>query len=110
MKIKRIYIFLISLSSVTVLLAGCVSQGSYDAVVKERDQLTEKNRALENELSTAQNEKEAATKDLQAAKDRINATNRVIIESYGKLVDARAKVMTTQELYDNLVNKLAYSS
>lgn len=103
-KISKLFI---ALGGLIVLMAGCVSQGSFDAVVNERDQLAEKNRALENELAAVQNEKEAASKDLQAAKERINATNRVIIESYGKLVDARAKVMTTQELYDNLVNKLA---
>jgi len=105
--IKRILKLFISLSSIAILLAGCVSQGSYDAVVQERDQLVEKNRALEGDLQQAQDQKDAVTKDLQAAKDRINATNRVIVASYGKLVDARAKVMTTQELYDNLVNKLS---
>ena len=105
--IRKISFSFIALSSLTVLVSGCVSQGNYDAVVQERDQLAEKNRSLENELTVAQNEKTAVTNDLQEAKERINVTNRVIIDSYGKMVDARAKAMTTQELYDNLVSKLA---
>lgn len=99
--------FFIVVSGIMVLLSGCVSQGSYDTVVKERDQLAEKNRTLETELNAVQNEKELATKDLQAAKERINVTNRVIIDSYGKMVDARTKAMTAQELYDRLANKMA---
>lgn len=105
--IKRISILLISFSALTVFLAGCVSQGNYDSVVQERDQLAEKNRSLENELALTQQQKDEATKDLEAAKERINVTNRVIIDSYGKMVDARTKAMTVEELYDRLANKMA---
>jgi chemotaxis protein MotB len=104
---KKVSRFFIVVSGIMVLLSGCVSQGNYDTVVKERDQLAEKNRTLETELTAVQNEKETATKDLQAAKERINVTNRVIIDSYGKMVDARTKAMTAQELYDRLANKMA---
>jgi len=104
---KKVSRFFIVVSGIIVLLSGCVSQGNYDTVVKERDQLAEKNRTLESELTAVQNEKEAVTNDLQAAKERINVTNRVIIDSYGKMVDARTKAMTAQELYDRLANKMA---
>ena len=104
---KRISTSLIFLSAITILLAGCVSQGSYDTVIQERDQLAEKNRSLENELTLIQQQKDKVTNDLEAAKERINVTNRVIIDSYGKMVDARTKAMTAQELYDRLANKMA---
>jgi len=49
---------IISISSIIALLAGCVSQGSYDSVVQERDQLVEKNRSLESELALTQQQKD----------------------------------------------------
>ena len=105
--IKNISKSLIVLCVLAVVGSGCVSQGSYDTVVQERDQLAKKNSSLESELALTQQQKDAATKDLQAAKERINVTNRVIIDSYGKMVDARTKAMTAQELYDRLANKMA---
>ena len=105
--IKNISKSLIVLCVLAVVVSGCVSQGSYDTVLQERDQLAKKNSSLESELALTQQQKDAATKDLQAAKERINVTNRVIIDSYGKMVDARTKAMTAQELYDRLANKMA---
>jgi chemotaxis protein MotB len=98
---------LIGVNSFIVLLSGCVSQGSYDTLTKERDEIAQKNRALEDKLTLAQNEKNRVTQELEAAKQRIDVTNRVIIGSYGRLVETRAKAMTEAALYEKLVNNLA---
>lgn len=90
-----------------ILLSACVSQGKHDMVVQERDQLAKENLALQEELAQTQNQKGAATQDLEAAKERIDATNRVIIESYERMVETRAKAMTAEALYDKLLNQLS---
>ena len=98
---------LISLIGVIVLFSGCVSQGSYDALAKDRDDLSAQNRTLESKLTLVQNENELVTKDLESAKQRLNATNRVIIETHGKYQETRSKAITASELYNKLVSQLA---
>jgi chemotaxis protein MotB len=104
---NKIKLALIGVSSFVVLLSSYVSQGADDALVKEREALEEKIRALEAELALTQKEKEKVAQELEAAKERIDATNKVIIGSYERMMDTRTKAMTEAALYEKLVNNLA---
>lgn len=104
---SKIKIVIIGLSSFIVLCFGNVSFSADEASAKEAAALTEKIRALEEELAEVQKEKAEVTKELQAAKDRINATNRVIIGTYDRYLETKEKAMTEAAVYEKLVNNLA---
>jgi len=83
-----------------IIASGCVSQSSYDTVVKERDQLQKQNRALEGNVKLTQNQKEQVKQDLEA-------TTEALVVTSEELQDTKIKAMTSAVLYDKLVNKLA---
>ncbi|MCI0507452.1 MAG: OmpA family protein [Gammaproteobacteria bacterium] len=100
---NKIRLILVGAVSFIVLLASYVSQGADDALVKEREALAEKIRALEAELALTQKEKDKVAQELEAAKERIDATNKVIIGSYERMMDTKSEAA----LYEKLVNSLA---
>jgi len=99
--------FLIGVSGFFIFLSGCVSQGSYDMVVKQRDELAKENLALNDELKQTKNTKHVVNEDLGAAKQRLEATNRVIIEAHDRLLETRTEAMTATALYEKLVGQLS---
>ena len=104
---SKIKIGLVALSSFIVLLFSNVAMSADDASAAEAAALQEKIRTLEAELAEVQKEKEEVTKELQAAKDRINATNRVIIGTYDRYLETKEKAMTEAALYEKLVSNLS---
>jgi len=100
-------LLLVLVSGLAVLFFNSAAISAEDASAKEAAALQEKIRTLEAELAEVQKQKEEVTKELQAAKERIDATNRVIIGSYDRLVETRKKAMTEAALYEQLVNNLA---
>lgn len=97
---KTTRIFLTLATGWLVLLSGCVSQGSYDAVVKERDELAKQNRALQANMKLSRNEKDAVKQELEATSTALAITTE-------ELADTKVEVVTTTELYDKLTNQLA---
>ena len=104
---SKIKIVLVGLSSFIVLLFSNVTLSADEASAKEAAALQEKIRALEEELAEVQKEKEEVAKELQAAKYRINATNRVIIGTYDRYLETKEKAMSEAAVYEKLVNNLA---
>jgi len=100
-------LLLVLVSGLAVLFFNSAAISAEDASAKEAAALQEKIRTLEAELAEVQKQKEEVTKELQAAKERIDATNRVIIGSYDRLVENRKKAMTEAALYEQLVNNLS---
>ena len=104
---NRIKMLLIGASSVFILSFNSVAIGADAVSTKEAADLKAKIHALEEELAEVQKEKAEVTKELEAAKDRINATNRVIIGTYDRYLEPKEKAMTEAALYEQLVNNLA---
>ena len=104
---NRIKMLLIGASSVFILSFNSVAIGADAVSTKEAADLKAKIHALEEELAEVQKEKAEVTKELEAAKDRINATNRVIIGTYDRYLETKEKAMTEAALYEQLVNNLA---
>lgn len=98
---------LLGASGLFILSLNGVAISAEDASAKEAAALQEKISTLEAELAEVQKQKEEVTKELEAAKERINATNRVIIGSYDRLMETREKAMTEAALYEQLVNNLS---
>ena len=103
--IVRLVVF--GVSSFIVLLFSNVALSAEDASAKEAAALQEKIQALEEELAEVQKEKEEVAKELQAAKDRINATNRVIIGTYDRYLETKEKAMSEAAVYEKLVKNLS---
>ena len=99
--------YLILLTSIMVLLTGCVSQATHESVIQERDQLAKEKLAYQEKLKQTQSNKNVTKKDLDAAKERLDATNKVIIETHERLVATRSKAMTATALYEKLVSQLS---
>jgi chemotaxis protein MotB len=97
---KRIRVLLMFVSGCIVVLTGCVSQGNYDAVVKERDELAKQNRALQTNMKLTRNEKEAVKKELEVTSTALAITTE-------ELADTKVEVVTSAALYDKLTNQLA---
>jgi outer membrane murein-binding lipoprotein Lpp len=91
---KRIRVLLMFVSGCIVVLTGCVSQGNYDAVVKERDELAKQNRALQTNMKLTRNEKEAVKKELEVTSTALAITTE-------ELADTKVEVVTSAALYDN---------
>ncbi|WP_455218790.1 OmpA family protein [Kaarinaea lacus] len=104
---SKIKIVLVALSSFIVLLFSNVALSADEASAKEAAALQEKIRTLEEELAEVQKEKEEVAKELQAAKDRINATNRVIIGTYDRYLETKEKAMSEAAVYEKLVKNLS---
>ena len=85
---------------IVVITTGCVSQGNYDAVVQERDNLQKENNALKQNMKLTRNQKEQVKQDLEA-------TTEALIVTSEELQATKIKAMTATVLYDKLVNKLA---
>ncbi|WP_455200935.1 OmpA/MotB family protein [Kaarinaea lacus] len=83
-----------------VITTGCVSQGNYDSVVKERDALQKENNALKQNMKLTRNQKEQVKQDLAATEEALVVTSE-------ELQATKIKAMTATVLYDKLVNKLA---
>lgn len=98
---------LLGASGLFILSLHGVAISAEDASAKEAAALQEKISTLEAELAEVQKQKEEVTKELEAAKERINATNRVIIGSYDRLMETREKAITEAALYEQLVNNLS---
>lgn len=97
---KRIRVLLMFVSGCIVVLTGCVSQGNYDAVVKERDELAKQYRALQANMKLTRNEKEAVKKELEVTSTALAITTE-------ELADTKVEVVTSAALYDKLTNQLA---
>ena len=97
---NRVRILLVGIGGFIILLSGCVSQGNYDAVVQERDELAKQNRALQANMKLTRNEKEAVQQDLEA-------TTQALVVTSEELVDTKIKAMTATALYDKLVDHLS---
>ncbi|WP_455197032.1 OmpA family protein [Kaarinaea lacus] len=97
---------LLGASGLFILSFNGIAVGADDAE-KQAAALQEKISTLEAELAEVQKQNEEVTKELEAAKERINATNRVIIGSYDRLMETREKAMTEAALYEQLVNNLS---
>jgi chemotaxis protein MotB len=97
---KKFGILLSLASGAIVLLGGCVSQGNYDAVVQERDELVKQNRALQANMKLTRNEKEAVKKELEV-------TSTVLAITTEELADTKVEAVTATVLYDKLVNQLS---
>ena len=85
---------------VLVITSGCVSQGNYDSVVKERDSLQKENNALKQNMKLTKNQKQQVTQDLAATEEALIVTSE-------ELQATKIKAMTATVLYDKLVNNLA---
>lgn len=83
-----------------IIASGCVSQGSYDAVVQERDKLQKENNAMQQNMKLTRNQKEQVKQDLEA-------TTEALVVTSEELQMTKIKAMTSAVLYDKLVNKLA---
>ena len=103
---NKIKIALIGVSSFIVLLFSNATLAAEDPS-KEAAALKEKIQALEGELAQVQKEKEEVAKELEAAKDRINATNRVIIGTYDRYLETKEKAMSEAAVYEKLVKNLS---
>ena len=97
---ERIRVLLMFVSGCIVVLAGCVSQGNYDAVVKERDELAKQNRAMQANMKLTRNEKEAVKKELEVTSTALAITTE-------ELADTKVEVVTSAALYDKLTKQLA---
>ena len=107
MKNNIVRLVVIGMSSFIVLLFSNVALSAEDASAKEAAALQDKIQALEEELAEVQKEKEEVAKELQAAKDRINATNRVIIGTYDRYLETKEKAMSEAAVYEKLVKNLS---
>ncbi|WP_455220260.1 OmpA/MotB family protein [Kaarinaea lacus] len=97
---NRLGMLLIIASGYVVLLSGCVSQGNYDSIVKERDELAKQNRALQANMKLTRNEKVAVKQELEATSSALAITSE-------ELADTKVKAVTTEALYDKLTHQLA---
>lgn len=97
---KKSWMFYGLAAVIVVITTGCVSQGSYDAVVVERDKLQKENNALKQNMKLTRNQKEQVKQDLEA-------TTEALIVTSEELQATKIKAMTATVLYDRLVNKLA---
>jgi chemotaxis protein MotB len=98
MTVKKVLLTLAS--GCIVLLTGCVSQGNYDAVVKERDELAKQNRALQTNMKLTRNEKESVKQELEATSTALAITTE-------ELAETKVEAVTSAVLYENLTKQLA---
>ncbi|MEJ2179342.1 MAG: OmpA family protein [Gammaproteobacteria bacterium] len=94
------WLYPVGIIVLAIIASGCVSQGSYDAVVQERDKLQKENRAMQQNMKLTRNQKEEVKQDLEA-------TTEALIITSEELQETKIEAMTTAVLYDKLVNKLA---
>ena len=97
---KMSWLFVGLAAFMVVVTTGCVSQGNYDSVVKERDALQKENNALKLNMKLTRNQKEQVKQDLEA-------TTEALVVTSEELQATKIKAMTATVLYDKLVNKLA---
>lgn len=104
---NKIKILLVGVSSIIFLMFSNIALSADDASAKEAAALAEKIRVLEEELAQVQKEKAEVAKELEDAKDRINATNRVIIGTYDRYLETKEKAMSEKAVYEKLVKNLS---
>jgi len=93
-------LLIVGIGSVVLLSGGCVSQGNYDTVVKERDELAKQNRALQSNMKLTRNEKADVTQQL-------DQTSAALAITSDELVATQVEAITTEALYQKLTNDLS---
>ena len=88
-------------------LNGCVSQGTYDSVVKERDDLEKQNRALQANVKLSRNQEMAVSQESQKLKENLETTTQELATTHEKLAITTQKAVSASTLYSKLVDKLA---
>ena len=98
---------LLGVSGSVIFLSSFGLQSAENIPANEQQAMAEKIQKLEQELALVQKEKDAVTKELESAKQRIDATNTVIIGSHEKLLETRKKAMTEAALYEKMLSNLS---